>query len=584
MIRRAIVELNEVKGSSEEVISRFIEKENKDLPWAHVTLLKHHLRKLCWDGEIMCTNDGKYMLQPDDGDFGQNCGMPKMRLDEDGYDCSDPVLLLERTDQTAEQNCSETLPSLRRRTSREQKQLKKSLAKAKRNLKSLELKKQDDDQSMVAISSSSVTSPILGYACSLHPLKVMKHDINQPMRREEKKNQEDWQKQTETICGEVKSIVRVVDKQKQPEEQGGKTVGQQQEHQVDVQTKRLESSFDRQCDQNSKVSFCKCSVPLLEKAKKSLKWQHKRKNNCEEKKLIIVCGLMAGQSSKSSTYCCEKAPKSHREPMSASLALSQELVRPTKSACGEVRSVLKIIHKEKQPEEQEGKTVGEQYQQQQGEMGGITKILGSPFGGDCGENLKESLFRNGLHESKHHEGEEELITVCDLLAEQQSEVTAFGHKKAMKSCREPLPASLELSGELGQLNEPHIKLSSPKSCPELEATSLERFTQNQQKPLKVYMRRGMDNAPLKVETPLNMSSKLEHLEGMQQLEFRRSENPLEFELRTLEEDAEGGQEEAVSHLATAKASQKEPLGMQKPIKVYFRRNVHMPDKNTRNIP
>ncbi|GLT94445.1 hypothetical protein SLE2022_121850 [Rubroshorea leprosula] len=252
MIRRAIVELNEVKGSSEEVISRFIEKENKDLPWAHVTLLKHHLRKLCWDGEIMCTNDGKYMLQPDDGDFGQNCGMPKMRLDEDGYDCSDPVLLLERTDQTAEQNCSETLPSLRRRTSREQKQLKKSLAKAKRNLKSLELKKQDDDQSMVAISSSSVTSPVLGYACSLHPLKVMKHDINQPIRREEKKNQEDWQKQTETICGEVKSIVRVVDKQKQPEQQGGKTVGQQQEYQVDVQTKRLESSFDRQCDQNSK--------------------------------------------------------------------------------------------------------------------------------------------------------------------------------------------------------------------------------------------------------------------------------------------------------------------------------------------
>lgn len=126
------MELNEVEGSSEEVISRFMEKENKDLPWAHVTLLKHHLRKLCWEGEIMSTNDGKYTLQPDDGDSGQNCGMPKMHLDEDGYDCNDPVLRLERTDQTAEQNCSETLPSLRRRTSREPKQLQKSLAKAKR--------------------------------------------------------------------------------------------------------------------------------------------------------------------------------------------------------------------------------------------------------------------------------------------------------------------------------------------------------------------------------------------------------------------------------------------------------------------
>ncbi|CAI9785447.1 unnamed protein product [Fraxinus pennsylvanica] len=61
MIERAIQELNEKWGSSEDSISKFIEKEYNNLPWAHSTLLKHHLRKLCESGEVV-TRGQRYLL------------------------------------------------------------------------------------------------------------------------------------------------------------------------------------------------------------------------------------------------------------------------------------------------------------------------------------------------------------------------------------------------------------------------------------------------------------------------------------------------------------------------------------------
>ncbi|KAK4430304.1 hypothetical protein Salat_1331100 [Sesamum alatum] len=64
MIERALRELNE-KGSREESISQFLEKEYNGLPWAHSTLLKDHLGELCESGDIVVTRGtrGKrYML------------------------------------------------------------------------------------------------------------------------------------------------------------------------------------------------------------------------------------------------------------------------------------------------------------------------------------------------------------------------------------------------------------------------------------------------------------------------------------------------------------------------------------------
>ncbi|XP_027098356.1 uncharacterized protein [Coffea arabica] len=62
MIERALQELNERGGSTEESVSKFIRKEYDDLPWAHHTMLKHHLVQLCESGCIVLTQDKRYLL------------------------------------------------------------------------------------------------------------------------------------------------------------------------------------------------------------------------------------------------------------------------------------------------------------------------------------------------------------------------------------------------------------------------------------------------------------------------------------------------------------------------------------------
>ncbi|GMP93592.1 hypothetical protein CsSME_00043355 [Camellia sinensis var. sinensis] len=72
MIYRAIMELKEPEGSTEESISEFIRKRYDDLPWAHFTLLKHHLQKLCESGEIVVTSNECYLVA--DGITSLNSG------------------------------------------------------------------------------------------------------------------------------------------------------------------------------------------------------------------------------------------------------------------------------------------------------------------------------------------------------------------------------------------------------------------------------------------------------------------------------------------------------------------------------
>lgn len=62
MIHKAIEELNEKKGSSEDSISKYIRNQHTDLPLAHSSLLKHHLGKLCGSGEIVVTGKQLYLL------------------------------------------------------------------------------------------------------------------------------------------------------------------------------------------------------------------------------------------------------------------------------------------------------------------------------------------------------------------------------------------------------------------------------------------------------------------------------------------------------------------------------------------
>ncbi|KAK7344942.1 hypothetical protein VNO77_15212 [Canavalia gladiata] len=62
MIKRALMELKEENGSSEETISDYIRREYEDLPWAHVRILHIHLGKLCLDGDLAFTDTGRYVL------------------------------------------------------------------------------------------------------------------------------------------------------------------------------------------------------------------------------------------------------------------------------------------------------------------------------------------------------------------------------------------------------------------------------------------------------------------------------------------------------------------------------------------
>ncbi|XP_059428931.1 uncharacterized protein LOC132192135 isoform X2 [Corylus avellana] len=62
MIRRAIEQLNEEKGSTEEAISKFIKEDVEDLPLAHASFLSHHLNKLSESGEIVKAFGNRYMV------------------------------------------------------------------------------------------------------------------------------------------------------------------------------------------------------------------------------------------------------------------------------------------------------------------------------------------------------------------------------------------------------------------------------------------------------------------------------------------------------------------------------------------
>ncbi|KAK2664542.1 hypothetical protein Ddye_003116 [Dipteronia dyeriana] len=68
MIQKAISELDEQGGSSEEAILTFIEAEYDDLPIPHTSLLRHHLQKLVTKGEIVCTSANCYTLSAEISD------------------------------------------------------------------------------------------------------------------------------------------------------------------------------------------------------------------------------------------------------------------------------------------------------------------------------------------------------------------------------------------------------------------------------------------------------------------------------------------------------------------------------------
>ena len=63
MIKEAVEKLNGGKGSSEEAISEYIKNEYNSLPWAHPTIVAHHLNKLIKKGDIIVRCERGYILR-----------------------------------------------------------------------------------------------------------------------------------------------------------------------------------------------------------------------------------------------------------------------------------------------------------------------------------------------------------------------------------------------------------------------------------------------------------------------------------------------------------------------------------------
>ncbi|WOH15562.1 hypothetical protein DCAR_0935104 [Daucus carota subsp. sativus] len=80
MIHRAIEELSERRGSSEDSISQYIRKQYTDLPLAHNSLLKHHLRELSNSGEILMTGRHLYLIPSTDARLEPGVTAEKVKL------------------------------------------------------------------------------------------------------------------------------------------------------------------------------------------------------------------------------------------------------------------------------------------------------------------------------------------------------------------------------------------------------------------------------------------------------------------------------------------------------------------------
>lgn len=83
MILTAITELNEAGGSCQEAVSEFIKSKYESLPFAHTSLLSHHLAKLVEKKEILCDYSNYcYTLPGTDDAERKNVEMPLRMNDQ----------------------------------------------------------------------------------------------------------------------------------------------------------------------------------------------------------------------------------------------------------------------------------------------------------------------------------------------------------------------------------------------------------------------------------------------------------------------------------------------------------------------
>ncbi|XWS63922.1 hypothetical protein CRYUN_Cryun06bG0143200 [Craigia yunnanensis] len=354
MIQQAILKLNEECGSSEEAISRFLEKEYEGLPWGHASFLSHHLKKLCRNGEIVCANNERYMLHVDDGDLWDEKEEMSHRLKISNRDEKEDQTLVHckgreveaidgwsgvNGDQAEE---SEGRCEIERQSVKVNGQNKaceqriEGFEKQKEGRRELIKEVQEESLNfsgqIEVVEEADVAKGKLADVAqeqrgekrkqpekTKQQIKVLKDDIPQPLMEEEKQYVEERQQKIKSGSGVMKSIGE------KEQAQRGKMISEQghpQDQKIDIRTKMLAFHCDGENGKNLKTSLRDCSMHLLEEEKKEAlqhegqqqgKLQHRKRDS------IIVCALPAQQQSQSRTNIYQKAHKLPTDSISASL-------------------------------------------------------------------------------------------------------------------------------------------------------------------------------------------------------------------------------------------------------------------------
>ncbi|XP_022776402.1 trichohyalin-like [Durio zibethinus] len=241
MIQQAILKLNEEDGSSEEAISRFLEKEYKGLPWAHASFLSHHLKKLCRNGDIVCVNNEQYMLQVDYGDLRDEEGMSHRlnianrngkedqtlvqdngrevevidgwsRVNGDQVEEFEDQYEVER--QSAEVNgqnktCEQRIEGFEEQKEDSQELIKQVLEVSQSFSGQIEMVEEVDEAKgkLAEVAQKQRREKRKQPEKSKQQIKVLKDDIPQPLMEEKKKHVEEQQQQRKIHHGERDSIV-----------------------------------------------------------------------------------------------------------------------------------------------------------------------------------------------------------------------------------------------------------------------------------------------------------------------------------------------------------------------------------------
>ncbi|KAK6242303.1 hypothetical protein SCA6_007692 [Theobroma cacao] len=492
MIQQAILKLNNEGGSSEEAILRFIEKEYEGLPWGHASFLSHHLEKVCRNGDILCVNDGRFILQVNDGDLGHE---------------------------------EEKMSHILNITNRDGK----------------------EDQTFVQVKGREV-EVIDGWS-----------GVN-CYQAEESEDQCEGKRQSVEGNGQIKACEqRILGFEEQKEGRQGLIEEVQEESQ----------NFNGQIEVVEDVNEAK-AMPA-EVAQEQRAEERKQPEMTEQQIKVLKDDIPQHMMKEEKKYV--------------------EQLHQTKGADGVMKSNVVMIGEQEQP--QRGKMSSEQGLPQDQQVD-ITSKMVFLCDGEDGEKLKtplgkcsmhpleeekmEALEHEGQQRRKLHQGERDLFIVCDLQAQQQSQLRTHIYQKAHKLHTDSISASCE-SRESGQILVKKLKLS-PQRPSELPVTTSEGFTQSKQKPTKIYTRREVQNSQLKVKTYLGMSKNIEELEKKQEEELQKPEKLLELESKTKEAKF-GGEEAAVSLSIEVKDSMNAPLDLEqhgrehqkRQIKVYVRRNV-----------